>query len=44
MTVAQGEMVGRPSLLEVDVARDSRGWVASVGGGVQIVGEGWFEL
>jgi len=44
MTIAQGEMVGRPSFLEVDVVRDPTGWVASVGGGVQIVGEGWFEL
>lgn len=44
MTIAQGEMVGRPSFLEVDVIRDPTGWVASVGGGVQIVGEGWFEL
>jgi trans-2,3-dihydro-3-hydroxyanthranilate isomerase len=44
MTIAQGEMVGRPSFLEVDVARDRAGWVASVRGGVRIVGEGWFEL
>ena len=44
MTIAQGEMVGRRSFLEVDVARDDTGWVAFVGGGVQIVGGGWFEL
>jgi trans-2,3-dihydro-3-hydroxyanthranilate isomerase len=44
MTIAQGEAVGRPSFIEVDVARDDTGWVAFVGGGVQIVGEGWFEL
>jgi trans-2,3-dihydro-3-hydroxyanthranilate isomerase len=44
MTIAQGEAVGRPSFIEVDVARDDIGWVAYVGGGVRIVGEGWFEL
>jgi trans-2,3-dihydro-3-hydroxyanthranilate isomerase len=44
MTIAQGEVVGRPSFLEVDVDRDDTGWVAFVGGGVRIVGEGWFEL
>ncbi len=44
MTIAQGEEVGRPSFIEVDVARDDTGWVAYVGGGVRIVGEGWFEL
>ena len=44
MTIAQGEMVGRPSFLEVDVVPDPTGWVVSVGGGVQVVGEGWFEL
>jgi trans-2,3-dihydro-3-hydroxyanthranilate isomerase len=44
MTIAQGEAVGRPSFIEVDVARDDTGWVAYVGGGVQIVGQGWFEL
>ena len=44
MTIAQGEAVGRPSIIEVDMARDDTGWVAYVGGGVRIVGEGWFEL
>jgi len=44
MTISQGEAVGRPSFIEVDVDRDDAGWVAFVGGGVQIVGEGWFEL
>jgi len=44
MTIAQGEAVGRPSSIEVDVARGDTGWVASVGGGVRIVGEGSFEL
>jgi trans-2,3-dihydro-3-hydroxyanthranilate isomerase len=44
VTIAQGEMVGRPSLLEVDVAREASGWVARVGGGVRIVGEGSFRI
>jgi len=44
MTIAQGEAVGRPSFIEVGVAREDAGWVAFVGGGVRIVGEGWFEL
>ncbi|TMK91950.1 MAG: PhzF family phenazine biosynthesis protein [Actinobacteria bacterium] len=44
VTIAQGEMIGRPSFIEVDVARHDAGWVAFVGGGVQIVGEGSFEL
>jgi trans-2,3-dihydro-3-hydroxyanthranilate isomerase len=44
MTIAQGEAVGRPSFIGVDVARKDAGWVAFVGGGVQIVGEGWFDL
>ena len=44
VTIAQGEMVGRPSLLEVDVADDAGGWVARVGGGVRMVGEGSFRI
>jgi trans-2,3-dihydro-3-hydroxyanthranilate isomerase len=44
VTIAQGEAVGRPSFIEVDIARDDTGWVAYVGGGVRIVGGGWFEL
>jgi len=44
LTIAQGEMVGRPSFLEVDVERTDAGWVAQVGGGVRIVGEGAFLL
>jgi trans-2,3-dihydro-3-hydroxyanthranilate isomerase len=44
LTIAQGEMVGRPSFLEVDVERTDAGWVAQVGGGVRIVGEGSFLL
>jgi trans-2,3-dihydro-3-hydroxyanthranilate isomerase len=43
VTIAQGEMVGRPSYLEVSVEGDG-GWVAYVGGGVRIVGDGSFQL
>jgi len=44
VTIAQGEMVGRPSFLHVDVERDDGGWRAHVGGGVRIVGEGAFRV
>jgi trans-2,3-dihydro-3-hydroxyanthranilate isomerase len=44
ITIAQGEMVGRPSFLQVDVERGDKGWIAHVGGGVRIVGEGSFRL
>jgi PhzF family phenazine biosynthesis protein len=43
-TIAQGEMVGRPSFLRVDVAPAGGGWSVRVGGGVQIVGEGRFRI
>jgi trans-2,3-dihydro-3-hydroxyanthranilate isomerase len=42
--VRQGEQVGRPSVLEVDVERDGDGWVAWVGGHVRRAGEGEFDL
>ena len=42
--VRQGEQVGRPSELHVEVARSARTWVVHVGGGVAKVGEGWFDL
>jgi trans-2,3-dihydro-3-hydroxyanthranilate isomerase len=42
--VAQGEMVGRPSFLNVDVTGGSGSWEVSVAGGVRIVGEGAFEV
>jgi trans-2,3-dihydro-3-hydroxyanthranilate isomerase len=42
--IAQGEMVGRPSFLHVDVRPDGDTWVVRVGGGVRIVGEGVFRL
>ena len=44
VVVAQGEMVGRPSFLHVDVRPDDDSWIVRVGGGVRIVGEGVFRL
>jgi trans-2,3-dihydro-3-hydroxyanthranilate isomerase len=42
--VAQGEMVGRPSFLHLDIRPDGDSWNVRVGGGVRIVGEGVFRL
>jgi trans-2,3-dihydro-3-hydroxyanthranilate isomerase len=42
--IRQGEQVGRPSLLEVDVQREDDRWIAWVGGAVRQVGEGEFAL
>jgi trans-2,3-dihydro-3-hydroxyanthranilate isomerase len=42
--VAQGEMVGRPSFLHLDVRPDGDSWSVRVGGGVRIVGEGVFRV
>ena len=42
--IAQGEMVGRPSSLIVDAAEREGKWMIAVGGGVLIVGVGFFEL
>jgi trans-2,3-dihydro-3-hydroxyanthranilate isomerase len=42
--VAQGEMVGRPSFLHLDVRPDGDSWHVRVGGGVRIVGEGVFRV
>jgi trans-2,3-dihydro-3-hydroxyanthranilate isomerase len=44
ITVAQGEQVGRPSFLHVEVAREEDRFVVRVGGGVRVVGEGSFRL
>jgi trans-2,3-dihydro-3-hydroxyanthranilate isomerase len=44
VTIAQGELAGRPSLLEVDVAPEAGTWRIHVGGGVHRVGEGAFEV
>ena len=42
--VAQGELVGRPSFLHLDVRPDGGSWTVRVGGGVRIVGEGVFRV
>jgi trans-2,3-dihydro-3-hydroxyanthranilate isomerase len=42
--VAQGELVGRPSFLHLDVREEPGGWSVRVGGGVRLVGEGRFRL
>ncbi len=42
--VAQGELAGRPSFLEVEVEAEEDTWSVLVGGGVRRVGEGVFEL
>ena len=42
--VAQGELVGRPSFLHLDVQPDGGSWTVRVGGGVRIVGEGVFRV
>jgi trans-2,3-dihydro-3-hydroxyanthranilate isomerase len=44
VVVAQGEQVGRPSFLHVDVRSVDDGWTVRVGGGVRPVGEGVFRL
>jgi trans-2,3-dihydro-3-hydroxyanthranilate isomerase len=44
VAVAQGELVGRPSVLRVEAAESAAGWRIEVGGGVHIVGEGHFEV
>jgi trans-2,3-dihydro-3-hydroxyanthranilate isomerase len=42
--IAQGEMVGRPSFLHLDVRPQADSWNVRVGGGVRIVGEGVFRV
>jgi trans-2,3-dihydro-3-hydroxyanthranilate isomerase len=42
--VAQGEQTGRPSTLHVEVQPDGASWAVHVGGGVERVGEGWFDI
>ncbi len=44
VVVAQGEMVGRPSFLHVEVRPLGDSFAVRVGGGVRIVGEGTFRL
>jgi trans-2,3-dihydro-3-hydroxyanthranilate isomerase len=42
--VRQGEHVGRPSELHVEVQPVASSWAVDVGGGVARVGGGWFDL
>jgi len=42
--IHQGEQVGRPSELHVEVAPDGGSWRVRVGGGVHVIGRGSFEL
>ena len=42
--IAQGEMIGRPSFLHVQVEPESGSLAVRVGGGVRIVGEGIFRV
>ncbi len=42
--VLQGEQVGRPSELHVEVTPDGGSWRVRVGGGVHVIGRGSFEL
>lgn len=44
VTIRQGEQVGRPSELVVDVVPLGTTWRLRVGGGVHVVGEGRFRL
>ena len=44
VTIAQGELAGRPSFLHVDVESDAGSWTVAVSGGVRMVGEGAFEI
>ena len=43
-TVAQGEMVRRPSFLRLDVAPVGDSWSVAVSGGVRLMGEGAFSF
>lgn len=44
VVIRQGEQVGRPSELHVDVSPDGETWRVRVGGGVHVVGHGVFEV
>jgi trans-2,3-dihydro-3-hydroxyanthranilate isomerase len=44
VVVSQGEMVGRPSRLHVEVGGAGPDWTIRVGGGVRVVGDGAFEV
>jgi trans-2,3-dihydro-3-hydroxyanthranilate isomerase len=44
IVISQGEQVGRPSLLHVEVTPVGDSWAIDVGGGVVRVGQGVFDL
>lgn len=44
LVVAQGELVGRPSFLQVEATPKGASWAIQVGGGVRIVGDGSFRI
>lgn len=44
ITISQGEEIGRPSTLHVEVRPDGDSWNVLVGGGVWVVGSGAFEI
>jgi trans-2,3-dihydro-3-hydroxyanthranilate isomerase len=44
VVVSQGEMVGRPSRLHVEVGGAGPEWTIRIGGGVRVVGDGAFEV
>ncbi len=44
LVIAQGEQVGRPSFLHVEVALEGDAFEIHVGGGVRFVGEGSFRI
>jgi predicted PhzF superfamily epimerase YddE/YHI9 len=44
VVIAQGEQIGRPSFLHVEVAREGDGWGVRVGGGVRVIGTGTFRI
>jgi trans-2,3-dihydro-3-hydroxyanthranilate isomerase len=44
VAIRQGEELGRPSILHAEVGAAGDSWTVHVGGGVQIVGEGAFDL
>lgn len=44
IVLSQGEHVGRPSELHVEVQSEADSWRVMVGGGVRVVGDGAFEV
>jgi trans-2,3-dihydro-3-hydroxyanthranilate isomerase len=44
LAIRQGDQVGRPSVLHVEVEPDGDSWDVQVGGGVSMVGEGSFRI